>query len=86
LRGLLSTAEITLEYQAMDPRCPPLRQIKAPSRPTYDGLPAPIVEWTMQPIDQAVTAFVVTVFVIFSVIMGYATWLGPVENKKDVKK
>jgi hypothetical protein len=40
----------------------------------------------MQPIDQAVTAFVVTVFVIFFVIMAYATWLGPVENKKDVKK
>ena len=40
----------------------------------------------MQPFDQAVTAFVVAVFVIFSVIMAYATWTGAVKKKNDDKR
>lgn len=39
----------------------------------------------MQPIDQAVTAFVVAVFVFFSGILAYATWLGGGENKNGAK-
>ena len=35
----------------------------------------------MQPIDQAVTAFVVAVFLIFSAVMAYATWFGDAERK-----
>jgi hypothetical protein len=35
----------------------------------------------MQPGDQAAIVFVVAVFVIFSAIMAYATWLGGAENK-----
>ncbi len=34
----------------------------------------------MQPGDQAVLGFVVAVFIIFSVIMAYATWLGGAEK------
>lgn len=40
----------------------------------------------MQPIDQAVTAFVVSVFVFFSGMLAYATWLGAGEKKNDSKK
>ena len=39
----------------------------------------------MQPIDQAVTAFVVAVFVFFSGILAYATWLGAGEKKTGGK-
>ena len=35
----------------------------------------------MQPGDQAVTAFVVAVFVFFSVVMAYASWVGAPEKK-----
>lgn len=35
----------------------------------------------MAPVDQAVTAFAVAVFVIFSLIMAYATFLGAQERK-----
>ena len=35
----------------------------------------------MHPGDQAALAFVIAVFVIFSAVMGYATWLGGAENK-----
>ena len=35
----------------------------------------------MQPGDQAVLAFVIAVFVIFSTVMAYATWLGGAEQK-----
>lgn len=37
----------------------------------------------MQPFDQAVTAFVVTVFIIFSGVMAYATWLSHGGNGDD---
>jgi preprotein translocase subunit SecG len=40
----------------------------------------------MQPIDQAVTIFMAAVFVIFSLGLAYATWLGGTEKKKDDKK
>lgn len=48
-----------------------------------------IVEREMQPGDQAVVAFVVAVFFIFSAAMAYATYLGAregrvsSENKKE---
>lgn len=35
----------------------------------------------MQPGEQAALAFVIAVFVIFSVTMAYATWLGREEKK-----
>jgi|GEM_PF-2451013 preprotein translocase subunit SecG len=40
----------------------------------------------MQPIDQAVTIFMAAVFVIFSLGLAYATWLGGTEKKNDGKK
>ena len=40
----------------------------------------------MQPIDQAVTAFVGAVFLIFFVVMAYATWLDAVEKKNDERQ
>jgi hypothetical protein len=49
-----------------------------------------IVEREMQPFDQAVTAFVVAVFVIFSAVMAYATYLdageGWVSSEKKKEK
>jgi hypothetical protein len=44
----------------------------------------------MQPGDQAALAFVITVFLIFSAIMAYATWLGreqkkPADSGKETK-
>jgi hypothetical protein len=35
----------------------------------------------MQPGDQAVLAFVIAVFVIFSAVMAYATWIDGAERR-----
>jgi hypothetical protein len=40
----------------------------------------------MQPGDQAVVAFVVAVFIIFSAAMAYATYLGAPEAPSGKKK
>jgi len=45
-----------------------------------------IVERDVQPIDQAVTAFVVSVFVVFSAVMAYATYLSPREGRVPSEK
>lgn len=45
-----------------------------------------IVEREMQPVDQAVTAFVVAVFAIFSIGMGYATYLDARESRASSEK
>lgn len=39
----------------------------------------------MQPVDQAVVAFVVAAFVIFSAAMVYATFLGPRKERASGK-
>jgi hypothetical protein len=45
-----------------------------------------IWEREMQPVDQAVVAFVVAVFGIFSVFMGYATYIGAQDDRHSSEK
>lgn len=47
---------------------------------------AMIWEREMQPVDQAVVAFVVAVFGIFSVFMGYATYIGAQDDRHSSEK
>ncbi|MBS0274713.1 MAG: hypothetical protein JSR55_09995 [Proteobacteria bacterium] len=50
------------------------------------SMPRMILEREMQPFDQAVTAVVVAIFAVFSLAMGYATYLGTHDERHPSEK